>query len=80
MQSFQLAKGNSVNIEGIKDDKVEGIYTANVKLDVFNGKNIEQDRKVSTEKLDKSIGMNAAVEKVVNKETTISEPKLNLRM
>ena len=80
LQSFQLAKGNSVNIEGIKDDKVEGIYNANVKLDVFNGKNIEQDRKVSTEKLDKSIGMNAAVEKVVNKETIISGPKLNLRM
>jgi hypothetical protein len=80
LQSFHLAKGNSVSIEGIKDDKVEGIYTAHVKLDVFNGKNIEQDRKVSTEKLDKSIGMNAAVEKVVNKETTISEPKLSLGM
>ncbi|PWK16671.1 hypothetical protein LV89_04837 [Arcicella aurantiaca] len=80
LQSFQLAKGNSVSIEGIKDDKVEGIYTANVKLDVFNGKNIEHDRKVSTEKLDKSIGMNAVVEKVVNKETTITQPKLNLGM
>lgn len=75
-QTYNLIKGLPVSIEGLKDDKVNGLYSATVKLDVTKGKTIEANPKAD-EKLDVSIGNNQLIEKVINKKVELETPQIN---